>query len=164
MIRYSNEKPPQNNGNNNNGNNSNKKNFNNKNSIFVANLSFKTNDNKLKEFFEDCGKILEIRIAKNEKNQSRGFAHIDFEDEDGVNNAIKKSGSNLDGRDIRVEKSGEPRKNNGGGFSGKKNFGGNRNNNNNNKDNYMDKAKKSGAIISTGENKVTTFDSDDDDE
>lgn len=39
-----------------------------------------------------------------EKNQSKGFGYISFDDDASVNNAIKLAGSELDGRQIRVDK------------------------------------------------------------
>ena len=74
-------------------------------SVFVGNLSFKSNEDGLKKLFSDCGNILDIRITKNKEGKSKGFAHIDFDSQEGMNNAISKNGFILDGRELRVDKS-----------------------------------------------------------
>ena len=124
-------------------------------SIFVGNMSFKSNEKSLRKFFEDCGEVTDVRIAKNPDGKLKGFCHIDFATKEGMDNAIKKNGEELDGRALRIDASNS--KGSGGGFSGKKgNFRRNKGNNNNDP---MEKAKKSGAIIAPSENKVKTFDS-----
>jgi nucleolin len=73
------------------------------NSIFVGNLSYTTTEQSLRSVFEGCGEIKAIRIATDFEGRARGFAHVDFEDNDGAKNAVKKSGTELDGRTIRVD-------------------------------------------------------------
>ena len=73
-------------------------------SIFIGNLSFKTNEDGIKNLFEDCGKIIDIRIAKTEEGRPRGFAHVDFDSNEGVLNALEKSGYKLDGRELRIDR------------------------------------------------------------
>ena len=160
-VRYSNDKTMEVKGgkkNNNNSGNNNKSSsgF----SIFVGNMSFKSNEKSLKKFFEDCGEVTDVRIAKNQDGKLKGFCHIDFATKEGMDNAIKKNGEELDGRKLRIDASNS--KGSGGGFSGKKgNFGRNKGNSNNDP---MEKAKKSGAIIAPAENKVITFESSSEDE
>ena len=64
-IRYSNDKSHLEGGNDGKG----AKGGANKFSVFVGNLSFKSNENSIRKFFSSCGKILDIRIAKNEELQ-----------------------------------------------------------------------------------------------
>jgi nucleolin len=135
---------------------------------FVGNLGFKTNEGSVRKFFSDCGNVVDVRIAKNEEGRSKGFCHVDFDSNDAVEKAKTKAGQDLDGREIRVDSS-TPRQGGGdrggrggfrggrggdrggrGGFrGGRGGFGGN----------PMDRAKKSGAIISNP-NAVMTFDDD----
>lgn len=43
-------------------------------------MSFKSDEDSLKELFEECGEIKNVRIATDrETGKSRGFAHIEFE-------------------------------------------------------------------------------------
>jgi len=72
-------------------------------SIFVGNLSYTTTEDQLRGLFESCGAIKEIRVAIDQDGRARGFAHIDFESNDSVQKAIQKSGTEIDGRTLRVD-------------------------------------------------------------
>ena len=137
-------------------------------SIFIGNLSFKTNEDGIKNLFEDCGNIIDIRIAKRPDGNPRGFAHVDFDTKEGMENALEKSGYLLDGRQLRIDKTtNQPSAN-------KKTFGENsyyknKNKDKNNKDNEdveLSKAKKTGKIINTESKsqKIENSDSDSDDD
>lgn len=91
--------------------------------IFIGNLGFRTSEKTVASFFADCGRVVDVRIAKGEDGRSRGFCHLDFDSPDAVEKAKSKQNLNLDGREIRVDAS-EARGNNRGGFGG--NRGGNR--------------------------------------
>jgi nucleolin len=94
-------------------------------SVFVGNLSYNTTENALRDLFEGCGDVSNVRIAKDQDGRPRGFAHIDFADNEGASNAIRKSGSDIDGRSIRVDFSNGPKSGGaGGGRSGGYNSGG----------------------------------------
>lgn len=79
--------------------------------IFVGNLSYKASETSIEDFFSDCGKILAVRIAKMSDGKSKGFCHVDFDDEEGVENALKKNNEEFEGRNIRVDKT-QPRSEN----------------------------------------------------
>lgn len=87
-------------------------------SVFVGNLSYQTTEDGLRQLFSECGAIKEVRIATDPSGGSRGFAHVDFEAPESVQEAVQKSGFELDGRQIRVD------------FSNKRREGGGNNNNN----------------------------------
>jgi nucleolin len=127
---------------------------------FVGNLGFKTSEINVKKFFSDCGGVIDVRIAKNEEGRSKGFCHVDFDSADAVEKAKAKAGQQLDGREIRVDAS-TPRQGGGqrGGFGGRGGRGG-RGGGRGGNFNPMDRAKKSGAIISNP-NAVQTFEDDD---
>jgi nucleolin len=96
-------------------------------SVFVGNLSYQTNEDSLWSFFESCGQVASVRVAKDPEGNPRGFAHVDFASPDSVEAAVQKAGSKLDGRPIRVDYS-TPKKTDGqrGGFGGGNRFGGDR--------------------------------------
>lgn len=73
--------------------------------IYINNLNYKTTEEQLKELFKECGENFTIRIAKDRYGKSKGFAHIDFSNDEEVEKALKMSGKELDERKIFVEKS-----------------------------------------------------------
>lgn len=93
------------------------------NTIFVGNLDFKTSENTIRDFFDDCGGISDVRIAKTPEGKNKGFCHVEFESTEAAAKAMKKAGENIDGRDIRVDFSG-PRKEGGNRDRGFGNRGG----------------------------------------
>lgn len=101
-IRFSNEEKPD--------NLKPVKSSNKKHSIFVANLSFNSNEVGIKNFFKDCGKILDVRIAK-KNGKSRGFAHVDFDSKESMDKAMKRKNCRLDGRRLRLEIGNDPKPN-----------------------------------------------------
>jgi len=91
------------------------------NTIFVGNLDFKTSENSIRDFFEDCGNIVDVRIAKTPEGKNKGFCHVEFESTDAASKAMRKSGENIDGRDIRVDFSSQ--RQGGGNFNRDRGFG-----------------------------------------
>ena len=47
---------------------------------------------------------IDIRIAKTPDGKPRGFAHVDFDSKEGMENALEKNGYRLDQRDLRIDK------------------------------------------------------------
>jgi len=100
--------------------------------VFVGNLSFNTEEDKLWDLFGACGTIKDVRIGKKPDGMSRGFAHIEFESEDSAKAALGYVGRKLDGRSLNVDtstkKSGGDGGNRGGfgGDRGRGGFGGGR--------------------------------------
>ena len=73
-------------------------------SVFVGNLPFSATEEDLKSLFAECGDIEGARIATDrETGRARGFGYIDFADEESVDKAMKLTGSDLNGREIRVD-------------------------------------------------------------
>ena len=85
--------------------------------IFVGNVSFQSNEDSIAEFFSECGTVTQVRIAMGEDGRPRGFAHVEFEDNESAHNAMKLAGQDMDGRPVRVDIS-EPRRGGGGGDRG----------------------------------------------
>jgi len=50
--------------------------------IFVRNMSYNTTEESLRAFFDKCGSMSSVRIAKDADGYAKGFAHIDFESAD----------------------------------------------------------------------------------
>jgi len=160
QVTFSDEKPERTGGNNNNnqgyqGGQSQKSNYQGeKFTIFVGNLSFKSNENSVKKFFSSCGNVVDCRIAKNEEGKMKGFAHVDFDSAEAVESAKKLAGTQLDGREVRVDAS-TPKQgggSRGGARGGRGGFRGGRGGAN---------PKKTGSIGVANANAVKTFDDDD---
>lgn len=73
--------------------------------LFVGNLSFDTTEDNLEEHFRHCGDIVRIRMATFEDSgKCKGFAFIDFKDEQGPTTALKsKLAKTLINRPLRLE-------------------------------------------------------------
>ncbi|KAJ2866793.1 hypothetical protein GGH94_001269 [Coemansia aciculifera] len=71
--------------------------------VFVGNLSFKTTDGQLKDFFSDVGDVKEARIITRGP-RSLGYGFVAFADDATVNKAVEmKNQAELEGRKINVE-------------------------------------------------------------
>ncbi len=91
--------------------------------LFIGNLSFDTNDDTLKAFFEQIGEVVSARvITDRESGRSKGFGFVEYKNEDDNQKAVDQlNGKELDGRPVSVSlarpKEERPRResNNGGG-------------------------------------------------
>ena len=92
--------------------------------LYVGNLSFRTEENTLQDLFAQAGPVQSVRLMKDKATgQSRGFAFVEMETEEGAQAAIDKyNEQELEGRRLTVnearpqpEFSGAGR-GNGGGF------------------------------------------------
>jgi len=88
--------------------------------VFVGNLSWGADEDSITATFADCGTVTNVRIATDrDTGQSKGFAHVEFEEDDAVDKAIAKTGTELDGRAIRVDYAGGSGGGGGGGRGGR---------------------------------------------
>ncbi|GCE99504.1 nucleolar protein 13 [Zygosaccharomyces mellis] len=73
--------------------------------LFIGNLSFDTSDDLLRKHFQHCGQIIKVRMATfQDSGKCKGFAFIDFKNEQGATNALRdKSCRKIAGRSIRME-------------------------------------------------------------
>jgi nucleolin len=71
--------------------------------VFVGNLGFKTQEWSIKQFFQSCGEIAQVRIAMGEDGRAKGFAHVQFTSPDGAKKAMELNGQELDGRGVRLD-------------------------------------------------------------
>ncbi len=90
--------------------------------IFVAKLSYDTDEETLRQAFEGYGEVDSVKIIiDRETGRSKGFGFVEMPDETEAYNAINDLNDNeLDGRRIVVKKAEErkPRNNNRGGYGG----------------------------------------------
>jgi len=71
----------------------------------VGRLSFATTEERLKKEFECIGSIDTVRLVKDNKGKSRGYAFVTFKHESDANWAIQKwDGRRVDGRRILVDR------------------------------------------------------------
>ena len=90
--------------------------------LYVSNLSYQTEENDLEAKFQQFGVIKSIKIIKDSNTRkSRGFGFVTFEETRDAEKAIEKLNSTeIDGREIRVEKArdsrGQRRSGGGGGI------------------------------------------------
>jgi nucleolin len=159
QIRYSNDKSGPIRGG---GNNGGKKGPQSEFGIFVGNISYKCTENDLKKFFKDCGKVLDVRLAKKPDGKLKGFAHVDFETKEGVDKAVEKNGEELQGRALKIDRSTGGK--GGAGGNGNRGGPGGRGGRGREPVDPLAKARKTGGIIAPKENKVTTYDDSSDDE
>ena len=70
--------------------------------LYISNLPFKLDEEKLKEEFLH---LKEVRIIKNEKGESRGYGYLEFEDEKSMDLAFSKLKGNpyIQGRKVFVQ-------------------------------------------------------------
>ena len=71
--------------------------------VFIGNLSYETNEDSVRKFFEICGKVIGVRLAQDgATGKFRGFGHVEFEDTTSVDEAMLLNGTDISGRTIRV--------------------------------------------------------------
>lgn len=73
--------------------------------VYVSNLPYSLTEKELQELFNDCGKILSIRLPENKQTkQNRGFAFITMADEKAARRALNYDGHKFYDRRLRVSK------------------------------------------------------------
>ena len=79
--------------------------------IFVAKLSFDTQEENLRQIFEEFGEVVSVKIISDKfTGKSKGFGFVEMTNKEDGQQAIQKlNDSELDGRTIVVKKA-EPRK------------------------------------------------------
>lgn len=74
--------------------------------IFVANLNYKIQTEKLQEIFEEYGEVSSAKIITDrESGRSKGYAFVEMPNDEDANVAIEElNGVELEGRTIVVKK------------------------------------------------------------
>lgn len=76
--------------------------------VFIGNLPLNVQENAVREFFDECGRIQGVRLIRDSKTGiGKGFGFVSFDTRDGVILALEKNGAQFEGRDIRVKKAGK---------------------------------------------------------
>jgi RNA recognition motif-containing protein len=89
--------------------------------IYVGNLSYQTDDQSLRELFEQYGNVTSSRVITDKfSGQSKGFGFVEMPDAEEANKAISAlNEQEFMGRNLRVNESQpKPRDNRGGGGFG----------------------------------------------
>lgn len=91
--------------------------------LFVGGLSWNTDDDALRQAFEQYGDVTDAKVIKDrDTGRSRGFGFVTFENAADSQNAMSEmNGTTLDGRTIKVDSAEEKSRGGGGGGGG---FGG----------------------------------------
>lgn len=73
-------------------------------SVFLGNLSFKSTEEEIREFFKDCGEIHSVRLVRDGNTGiGKGFGYVNFVSKDGVVLALQKNGQSINGREVRID-------------------------------------------------------------
>ena len=72
--------------------------------IYVGNLSFRTDDEELREVFSEFGEVSSAKVVMDrETNRSRGFGFVEMASDDEGKAAIEAlDGAEVGGRNLRV--------------------------------------------------------------
>ena len=104
--------------------------------VYVGNLPFNIDDEKLREVFSEFGEVEEATVIKNKfSDRSKGFGFVTFKDDAGADKAISEmNDKEVEGRAVKVSEAkpmedrpegDRPRRSFGdrGGFGGRRSFG-----------------------------------------
>jgi len=85
--------------------------------IYVGNLSYKVDENEIRDAFEEYGSVSSVKIITDKfTGRSKGFAFVEMDDATEAESAIEAlNGKTLDNRDITVNVAREKREGGGGG-------------------------------------------------
>ncbi|ORZ20018.1 hypothetical protein BCR41DRAFT_351129 [Lobosporangium transversale] len=80
--------------------------------VFVGGLSWNVDNDWLRQEFEGCGDIADVRVITDRDSQrSKGYGYVEFANAEGAKAALALAGKEIDGRPIRVDISeGRPKK------------------------------------------------------
>jgi nucleolin len=68
-------------------------------------LSFQAYDSDIRDFFNACGNVLEVRLLTRDDGKSKGTAFVKFSKKSSFNKAIELSGTEHMGRSLTIEES-----------------------------------------------------------
>ena len=85
--------------------------------IYVGNLPFSSTESDLRNVFERHGAIASVNVIMDrETGRPRGFAFIEMEEANAASDAIRAlDGTEMDGRNIRVNEAQDKQRGGGGG-------------------------------------------------
>jgi len=93
--------------------------------LYVGNLPYSMDEDKLSELFSQAGTVGEVRIVRDQATgRSKGFGFVEMSSNEELDKAIESfNGQDCEGRALKVDKARPPQSRNGGGRGG---FGGGR--------------------------------------
>jgi RNA recognition motif-containing protein len=82
--------------------------------IYIGNLSYKVDENDLRNIFEEYGIVTSVKIIKDKiSGKSKGFAFVEMTDNNEANTAIRElNGGELDNRKVIINEARPKRTNN----------------------------------------------------
>lgn len=88
--------------------------------MYVGNLSFQTTSQELQDVFAQFGEVTDVHLPTDrESGRPRGFGFVTMGSKEAMESAIKSlDGTDLDGRNIKVNEA-RPREDRGGGGRGR---------------------------------------------
>lgn len=100
----------------------------NRRSVFLGNLPLSINEEKVWEYFGNCGEISNVRLVRDANtNMGKGFGYVEFQDSSSVSLALQLNGLEFEGRKIRISKISKKEKDGGMNRKDDKRAGGKRN-------------------------------------
>ncbi|XP_054717886.1 squamous cell carcinoma antigen recognized by T-cells 3-like [Uloborus diversus] len=70
--------------------------------VFLSNLSYQIDEEKLRDCFSKVGELEEVRLVKDYKGRSKGFCYVVYKSEEDAKKALTKDREMLDGRPMLV--------------------------------------------------------------
>ncbi|KAJ1731390.1 nuclear localization sequence binding protein [Coemansia sp. Benny D160-2] len=87
--------------------------------LFIGNMSFRSTEDSVRQAFEECGTVVSVRIITDrETGRAKGYGYVEFDSVEAAASAMEWNGSDLDGRNIRLDYSTPRQGGNGGGSGG----------------------------------------------
>ncbi|CAH9127350.1 unnamed protein product [Cuscuta epithymum] len=71
--------------------------------LFIGNLAWSIEQSDVLNFFKDVGEVKEVRFAVDRDGKFKGFGHVDFDTSEAALKALKLSGQELAGREVRLD-------------------------------------------------------------
>jgi RNA recognition motif-containing protein len=96
--------------------------------LYVGNLPFSATEDELRELFARHGSVDSVKVVMDrESGRPRGFAFVEMSEPSGASDAIRAlDGTQLGGRDIKVNEAQDKPRTSGGGMGGRGGGGGSR--------------------------------------
>ncbi|KAJ2615028.1 nuclear localization sequence binding protein [Coemansia sp. RSA 1804] len=95
--------------------------------LFIGNMSFRSTEDSVRQAFEECGTVVSVRIITDrETGRAKGYGYVEFDSVEAAASAMEWNGSDLDGRNIRLDYSTPRQGGSGGGSGGRGGFRGGR--------------------------------------
>nr|CAB3494467.1 unnamed protein product [Digitaria exilis] len=71
--------------------------------IFVGNLSYSVDREQVKQFFEEAGEVVDVRLSTFEDGSFKGYGHVEFATAEAAQKALEFANHDLMGRPVRVD-------------------------------------------------------------